>query len=211
VDADDVVLLDAEAVHREHPRTFSIPRRVVRDSLVAGDLVKLLFRIEPPSGSIDVERMWVEVVSSADRAYVGRLADTPAYLHDLTVGDRIAFGPEHVAAREAGPDDPLYSNPDQFAVVSRRVLDDDAWPALLERHDIPDPRFSGWFVLAGDETEGYRADPGNFLPVAQAALFDRFRVLDSGLEGPVGTRMVWVDADAEYSLTSGRSEGMPAT
>jgi hypothetical protein len=32
-------------------------------------------------------------------------------------------------------------------------------------------------------------------------LFDRFRVLDSGLEGPIGTTMVWSDEQAEYGPT----------
>lgn len=87
-----------------------------------------------------------------------------------------------------------------FAVVSRRVWDDDAWPGRLERRRLPDPQFSGWFVLAGDERSAYRDDPTNFVPVAQATLFERFRVLDPGLEGPVGTTMLWDDAAAEYAL-----------
>jgi FO synthase subunit 2 len=36
LESDNHALLDAEAAHREHPRTFSIPRRVVRNSLVPG-------------------------------------------------------------------------------------------------------------------------------------------------------------------------------
>ena len=65
-------LLDAEVQHRATPRTFSIPRRVVRESLRAGDLVKLCFVIDPPVGSIEVERMWVEVVEVSAGRCVGR-------------------------------------------------------------------------------------------------------------------------------------------
>lgn len=191
-------LLDAEAAHREHPRTYSIPRRAVRETLTAGDYVKLLFKVDPPAGTVEEERMWVEVVAAADGVYTGRLANKPGYIRNLKPGDRIAFRPEHVAAREAEPGDPLYTDPDAFAVVSRRVWDEDAWPGLLERHEIPDEEFSGWFVMAGDEADDYKADQGNFVPVAQANLFDRFRVLDSGLEGPVGTIMIWNDDEAEY-------------
>ena len=50
-------LLGAEAQHRAAPRTFSIPRRVVGESVRPGDLVRLSFVVDPPVGSIEVERM----------------------------------------------------------------------------------------------------------------------------------------------------------
>lgn len=195
------VLVDAEAAHRLQPRTFSIPRRVVRETLAPGDYVKLIFKVDPPAGRVEAERMWVEVLGTNGGTYTGRLANKAEHLPDLHPDDIILFGPEHIAARQAGPDDPLYTDPHAFAVVSRRVWDDDAWPSRLERHEIPDAQFSGWFVLAGDETEEFRADRANFAPVPQAALFDRFRVLDSGLEGPLGTTMIWSGEDAEYVRT----------
>jgi hypothetical protein len=191
-------LLDAEAAHREEPLTYSIPRRAVRESLRPGDYVKLLFAVDPPAGWVEVERMWVEVTASRTDGYSGRLANQPRYLSNLNPGDQVVFGPEHVAAREAGPDDPLYTDPNAFAVVSRRVWDDQEWPGRVERREIPDPQFSGWFVLTGDETDAYKADPSNFVPIAQGVLFDRFRVLDSGLEGPIGTTMVWDEEAVEY-------------
>jgi hypothetical protein len=194
----EVVLLDAEGQHREAPRTFSIPRRAVREALVPGDLVKLLFVVEPPVGSVTVERIWVEVVEANADGYVGRLANRAAFVTGIEPGDRVRFAPEHVAARDAGEDDPHYTDPNAFAVVSRRVWDDDAWPRRLERRDIPDPQFSGWFVLAGDEPAPYLAAPANFVPIAHASLFDRFRVLDSGLEGPVGTTMEWDESALEF-------------
>jgi hypothetical protein len=42
--------------------------------------------------------------------------------------------------------------------VSREVWEKDAWPRRLERHSIPDPQFSGWFVLEGDESDDFKAD-----------------------------------------------------
>ena len=193
-------LLDAEAERRAAPRTFSIPRRAVRDALAPGDLVKLLFVVDPPVGSVEVERMWVEVVEARDGGCVGRLDNDPGYARNLKADDRLLFRPEHVAARYAPEGDPLYTDPVAFAVVSGRVWNDDAWPRRLERRAIPDPQFSGWFVFAGDESESYLADPTNFVPVAQGTLFDRFRVLDSGLEGPIGTTMMWNDEALEFEL-----------
>jgi hypothetical protein len=103
-----------------------------------------------------------------------------------------------VAARDAPEGDSLYTDPDAIAVVSGRVWNEDAWPRRLERREIQDRQFSGWFVFSGDEPKAYLADPTNFVPVAQATLFDRFRVLDSGLEGPVGTTMVWNEEALEF-------------
>jgi hypothetical protein len=198
-------LLDAEVQHRAAPRTFSIPRRVVRESLRPGDLVKLCFVVDPPVGTVEVERMWVEVVEVADGRYTGRLDNDPSYLKTTKADDRLRFGPEHVIARYTREGDPLFSDPDAFVVVSGRVWSEDRWPRRLERHEVPDPQFSGWFVLAGDEPDDYKANLANFVPVAEAALFDRFRVLDSGLEGPVGTTMEWDDASLEFVEQPARS------
>ena len=63
----------------------------------------------------------------------------------------------------------------------------------------PAPRI-GWFVLAGSETDEFRDDPSNFVPVTQRSLFDRICALDSGLEGPIGTIMVWDEEGAEYRV-----------
>ena len=191
-------LLDAESAHRASPRTYSIPRRAVRESLKPGDYVKLLFEVDPPVGWVEVERMWVEVISLRDGGYLGRLVNEPGFVPNLNHGDDVFFRPEHVAAREAGPDDPLFTDPDAVAVVSRRVWDDGAWPARLERRSVPDPQFSGWFVLAGDESEAWKADMNNFVAITQATLFKRFGVLDSGLEGPTGTTMAWDEEAVEY-------------
>jgi hypothetical protein len=191
-------LLDAEAAHREHPRTFSIPRRSVRASLRLGDQVKLLFAVDGPI--VKVERMWVEVAAVEQDRYLGRLDSDPVHIAELVRGDWVRFGAEHVAARFTQLDDPLFTDPSAFAIVSRSVWDDDAWPAKLERRAVPDPTFSGWIVLAGDEDERFLSDPSNFIPIAQAALVERFRVLDSGLEGAFGTTMVWNEADLEYQI-----------
>ena len=92
-------LLDASAAHREHPRTFSIPRQVVRESLRSGDLVKLLFAVVPPVGGVEVERMWVRVEKPGSGRYSGRLANHPAYRRDLKAGDRIEFPNMSLRAR----------------------------------------------------------------------------------------------------------------
>jgi hypothetical protein len=198
----EIPLVDAEAAHRADPRTFSIPRRAVREALQPADLVKLLFVVDSPAQRITVERMWVEVLEVTDGRYRGRLDNEPLHLPHLHPGDPVEFGPEHVAARHADPGDPLYSDPALFAVVSRQVWDKDVWPRRVERRVIPDPSFSGWFVYVGTETPTELEDANNFMPVSAGELFDRFRVLDSALEGPVGSELRWSDTDAEFQAVT---------
>lgn len=198
-------LVDVEARHRQEPRSLSIPRSAVRRALVAGDLVKLWFVVDPPVGSVTVERMWVQVLEAEGAGYVGRLDNDPGYAQNLKADDRVRFGPEHVAARWADKADPLYLDPNGFAVVSSHVWADDAWPRRLERRKGVDPQSSGWFVFAGDESESFLADASNFRIVAHADLFSRFRVLDSGLEGPVGTKMQWDEQAVEFVKVGSQS------
>src|SRR5688500_7164470 len=115
-----IKLLDAEAAHREHPHAFSIPRRSVRKSLRPAYQVKLLFKVNDPTGAVEVERMWVEVARVENDRYLGRLDSDPVHA-DLACGDWVEFGPEHVAARFTQPDDPLFIDPNFFAIVSRAV------------------------------------------------------------------------------------------
>lgn len=88
-------LLDAEERSREW-RTFQIPSRKSRESLVTGEMVKLVFVpvVGPP------ERMWVlvkEVNGDAHGVwYRGVLRNQPVVPGLPTHGSRIAFGPEHV-------------------------------------------------------------------------------------------------------------------
>jgi hypothetical protein len=109
---------------------FEIPPRAVRESLVFGDSVKLIFLpdvVGPdlPSGAPAPtgERMWVTVTKVADGRYEGELANEPIVV-DAEKGALIAFGPENVCdvdhsdtlasvfAREAqgGPIDPSEAN-----------------------------------------------------------------------------------------------------
>ncbi len=76
---DHYVLDDAEERHKEHPETFWVPDKGVRESLKIGSLVKLVFSMEVEAGSdeVSVERMWVEVTQVKADHYVGRLDNTP--------------------------------------------------------------------------------------------------------------------------------------
>ena len=75
--------------------TLQIPSREMRVRLRKGDIVKLHFREDGTEGG---ERMWVKVQSGSDRGYMGLLDSDPTRLIEIKAGDRIGFGPEHVAS-----------------------------------------------------------------------------------------------------------------
>jgi hypothetical protein len=92
---------DGEEIQREAPATFSMPPRDLRESLRAGDIVKLIFRIELRDRGtgeeyVEVERMWVSVTDRTGAGYRGELDNDPYCTTDLRSGERVLFEPRHV-------------------------------------------------------------------------------------------------------------------
>lgn len=86
---------DGEALHRESPDTFWIPPVERRENLVAGDLVKLVFRLTD-GRQTQGERMWVEVTGGDRSGYTGIL-DNDAYSTErIRAGLEVSFEPRHV-------------------------------------------------------------------------------------------------------------------
>lgn len=152
-------LANGEAINREHPRTFFIPSRAERESLEAGQLVKLLFEpTDPAPEGPRAERMWVIVGGRSGHGYFGQLDNQPQYVPELNAGDRIEFAPEHVVSIwEDRPELALK------ALVSRRSHEQDLRPRYLCREAPHDPMDSGWQVLVGDESDAELNDPNQVL------------------------------------------------
>jgi len=91
---------NVERRHRENPETFEILPLAVRRRLGVGRLVKLIFLISADEGP-QGERMWVKIIDKGNHGngnywYKGTLDNEPAFA-DLSLGDEISFGPEHIA------------------------------------------------------------------------------------------------------------------
>lgn len=86
---------NGEELNKEFPETFFIPPRVKRDALLAGELVKLIFRIEL-GDEVHVERMWVIVNARTESGYTGTLDNDPYCTKELQSGAEVVFGPEHI-------------------------------------------------------------------------------------------------------------------
>jgi hypothetical protein len=112
-------LENAEERHPGPSVQFELPSREERTELREGEQVILLFRFREkadPEGAASVERMVVSIDRVAGATYEGTLQSRPEPGTVLQQGDRISFGPEHVAAILHAPSDPRHPR----QVIARR-------------------------------------------------------------------------------------------
>jgi hypothetical protein len=149
-------LLDAVAQNEAEPDNFPIPAHAERVELRSGDLVKLVFVLDPPPPSgPNAERMWVEVaLAHPDGSYEGRLTNQPAVIPALVPSTLIAFEPRHVAGIALLQGN-LAFDVTLRAVVSTRALTLQDPPGFAGYDDPITEDDSGWSITAGDEAEGY--------------------------------------------------------
>jgi hypothetical protein len=108
---DDWELENAEEQNSGPSVQFQLPSREERTELREGAQVILLFRFRDDAGAGDgesVERMVVFIDRVAGATYEGTLQSRPESGAVLQQGDRISFGPEHVAAILRPPSDPRH-------------------------------------------------------------------------------------------------------
>lgn len=149
-------LLDAEAQHEAFPDTFPIPTRVERDALRTGDMVKLVFVLDPPPASgPNAERMWVEVRSALDDgSFDGWLTNRPVVIGTLEPSALVAFEARHVAGIALRKEEVSF-DVKLKAVVSKRALKLHGPPGWAGFDTPLGPDDSGWSVTAGDEVADY--------------------------------------------------------
>lgn len=160
-------LLDAESQNEAFPDTFPIPTRSERQRLRTGDLVKLVFVLDPPpEEGPNAERMWIEVRRIGDDgSYDGWLTNDPVVIPGLEPSTLIAFEPRHVAGIALRREEVAFEV-ERRAVVSRRALSLNGPPGWAGFDEPVDDSDSGWSVTAGDEPEGYfDADPSEVTTV----------------------------------------------
>lgn len=188
-------LEDVEAVHRAHPRSFSIPRRDQRYNLRPGQLVKLIFLLDAPVGNAPgAERMWVEVRDVVNGRYTGTLESQPIYIANIGLGDPVEFGPEHVAG--IYHESPEHEFPfGKTLLVSKAIVSGDAWPHRLIRQTPTDVNSSGWLIYGAP----LEADTREHVVVSSVEdILRQYMVLDSVLDETVGTAWRWNEQLAEY-------------
>ncbi len=149
-------LLDAEAQHEAFPDTFPIPTADERMGLRTGDMVKLVFVLDPPPASgPNAERMWVEVRSAQpDGSYEGWLTNRPVVITSLEPSAVVAFEPRHVAGIALRKEEVSF-NVALRAVVSTRLREIAGPPGWAGFDEPLDDTDSGWSITAGDEAADF--------------------------------------------------------
>ncbi|MCU1358028.1 MAG: hypothetical protein JWM89_3446 [Acidimicrobiales bacterium] len=155
-------LLDAEAQHAAFPDTFPIPTAPERSELRTGDMVKLVFVLDPPPTSgPNAERMWVEVRSAhRDGTYDGWLTNKPVVISSLEPSALVAFEARHVAGIALRKEEVTF-DVHLRAVVSDRVLALHGPPGWAGFDEPLDESDSGWSITAGDEPDDYFGADGS--------------------------------------------------
>ena len=192
-------LENVELVHQQNPITFSIPRRIQRENLKIGDLVKLIFFIDEDTEQVpSAERMWVEVKEIRGSTYYGTLDNDPEYVSNLQYGDPVEFSASNVAAIYIEEEE-LQIPYKSLALVSPGLVDKDQLPQYLMRKELEDEQDSGWRVF--DQRPNVELQPDEFEEfdaVWVGDLIQQFMILDSVLDAPIGTRWFWNSTSLEY-------------
>jgi hypothetical protein len=162
-------LLDAEAQHAAFPDTFPIPTATERNELRTGDMVKLVFVLDPPPlAGPNAERMWVEVrTARPDGTYDGWLTNKPVVIGSLEPSALVAFEAQHVAGIALRKEEVTFDVALR-AVVSSRALALHGPPGWAGYDEPLDDSDSGWSVTAGDEPDDYFGEDGSEGTVAMA-------------------------------------------
>ena len=173
-------LLDAEAQHAAFPDTFPIPTQEEREPLRAGDMVNLVFLLDPPpSSGPNAERMWVEVRATADDgSYEGFLTNRPVVITSLAPSAVVAFEAKHVAGIALGKEEVTF-DVTLRAVVSTRVREITGPPGWAGKEEPLDATDSGWSVTSGDEPADFfgEEDGSGTEAMALGELVQRFPAL----------------------------------
>lgn len=91
-----IALVDPRPVAAEAPYTFDMPHPAQLAAIGPGDLVKAIFEQLDGETEYSAERMWVEIEAMDEFGITGKLANTPADMPLLKIGDLVRLPPTHV-------------------------------------------------------------------------------------------------------------------
>ncbi len=181
---------DAEERHRDNPRSFSIPRRAVREALPVGSLAKLLFLVGNPESEVGTELMWCLVKGRVGEEYLGTLDNEPQHARGLVLGDEVRFSARHVAGvslQEEASMAPLVG-------CDLGVLSEGRWPTWIVRVPTDGKSDSGWRVFSAWDT----AARARIRAVTASTMFRSWAVLDSVIDGDTQGAWRWNESALEF-------------
>ena len=171
-------LENAAEIASRNPYTFFKPSAENIAQVQPGEVVKLIFGYISDAGDLPgvpgQERLWVEVSSVDDGGhFTGKLDASPAHIEDLSEGDTVVFGSEHIIETQHAEAANLIAKYSAYCIVTKRVLLEGAKVGFLYRDPSERDEDSGWCITAGDESEEYMDDPGNAFYVPLGAVLNR--------------------------------------
>jgi uncharacterized protein YegJ (DUF2314 family) len=89
--------VNAQEMHKLHPKTFEVPSDEELNNIKIGDFVKICIygKLEPDFSDIDNERFWVEVTEINNDEIIGTV-DNELVEVDLKYGEKIKFKKENI-------------------------------------------------------------------------------------------------------------------
>ena len=179
-------LANVDELHAAHPKTFSLPALWRRQQFSPGCLVELIFLCGDKGG----ERMWVRIDERRSGRYRGTLESEPVELEGLHGGERIDFGPEHIADWK-GRKPPAV--PAHLTVsLSQPLRDPERFPRLVRREPPIDRNDSGLRL----SWEADDAGPVTRLPLKDVLVF--YESLAPLASVGDNGRWRWNDAECRY-------------
>jgi uncharacterized protein YegJ (DUF2314 family) len=199
--ANSWVLENVEVAAKEKPDTFFIPDREEREGQAIGDEVRLHFLIMDSPAKHRAERMWVEIteVTGSSLKYRGILTNEPSCIADLSIGDEIEFGVEHIAQTIIKEGSPYWiDSGEQAAFVSKLCLEPGGVIKFLYREGADGEEDSGWRMFSGQEDDEYANTPSNIRIINVGYLLDIDPSLLVPLKGKIGEAFERVDAASPW-------------
>lgn len=203
-------IVDPRPVAALAPYTYYLPAEALLAAIVTGDLVKAVFRPEPPNRKYDAERMWVRVTAIDGEMLTGELNNEPFDIPQLQVGSIVQIPRSHVIDIDWADPETAPQKPSRRWYWERCMVDDCVAEGRshadylyreeprLTREDDKDAD-SGWRIRGTDEA--IEADAANGREAAYIALGavlnkdDRWIHL---IDEPVGEAFQWWEAEQRY-------------
>ena len=193
---------DANERGNEAKYTFYIPPEDTLSRLSKGSFVKLIFDcdVENENGW-SAERMWVEITHREGDCFKGNLDNDPNYIPDLTAGDVIEFGINHIIQTDIEDEEPnIVEKYSTRCFATSAVLYDGQSVEIMYREEPTEEQdnYSGWTFINGHETEEYLDNGDNWHYVSLGAVLNRCDRFVHLLDAPYDTQYTWNQSTQTY-------------
>lgn len=201
---------DPRPIQASAPYTYYLPSQPLLDAIQPGDLVKAIFRPDPPNREYSAERMWVTVQERTEDEISGTLDNDPFDIPQLKPGMVVTVPLSHVidiqwADSHEGPVEPPAREYWDRCMVDDCVAEGRSHVDYLYREEPSlagdDDKFpdSGWRIRGTDEAIAADDAAGrNPVYIAIGAVLNEDDRWIHLIDEPVGSAFQWNEAMGAY-------------